>query len=165
MSKYKVGDEVLIKAKIVRLYADEKYIIEINEDGYYKTFDYNENDIFPYPSMTAEEAWEIAKKLFADYSNGELDEIFGKGWNFTKLMELTPQEAKAKIEAWKDEKTIKVGDVVRHEGLKCVVTRKVQDKIYTISELGTTPSYSGETIKKLNKTGQHIDIDGFLKQI
>lgn len=59
--------------------------------------------------MTADEAWEIAKKLFADYSNVELDEIFGKGWSFPKLMELTPQEAKSKIETWEAENGIKVG--------------------------------------------------------
>ena len=30
------------------------------------------------PGMTAEEAWDIAKKLFADYSNTKLDNIFWK---------------------------------------------------------------------------------------
>lgn len=170
--KYKVGDEVLVKARIIRSYRDGKYIIEINEDGYYTTFDYEENDIFPYPSMTAEEAWEIAKKLFADYSNVELDEIFGKGWSFPKLMELTPQQAKAKIDAWKAEEEIKVGDEVvpkktpNVDEHKFIVTRIYKDdgKIDGVS-LFDGGVFSGRKIENYQKTGRHIDIEGLLKQI
>lgn len=114
---YKVGDEVLVKAKIIN--GTRRYFgVEIEDNR----FDVCEDDIVPVPEMAAEEAWGIAKNLFADYSNIELDEIFGKGWSFPKLMELTPQEAKAKIEAWEAEKEIKVGDEVDIHGYKGVVT-------------------------------------------
>lgn len=162
---YKVGDEVLVKARIIRSYGDGKYITEINEDGYYKTFDYKENDIFPYPSMTAEEAWEIAKKLFADYSNVELDEIFGKGWSFPKLMELTPQEAKAKIEAWEVKKYINVGDVISNPNFgKGVVFGISDDGKYAILTENACSTHGWDR-SALKKTGRHIDIDGLLKQI
>ena len=91
MSKYKVGDRFNISGKIVDV-----------GDGVYR-IQAGAFDILCYDSaivsdpMTAEEAWDIAKKLFADYSNVELDEIFGKGWSQPKLMDLTPQEAKASL--------------------------------------------------------------------
>lgn len=106
--KYKVGDEVLVKAKLIGCASSERCMLKVDRTELFT----DAEGILPVPDMTAEEAWEIAKKLFADYSNVELDEIFGKGWSFPKLMELTPQEAKAKIEAWEAEKEIKVGDEV-----------------------------------------------------
>lgn len=109
MAKYKIGDEVLVKAKITKCNGDGTYKSETN----YSILTIGNKDIQKSPDMTAEESWEIAKKLFADYSNAELDDIFEKGWSFPQLMELTPQQAKAKIEAWEAEKEIKVGDVVR----------------------------------------------------
>lgn len=167
--KYEVGDEVLVRARIIRSYADGKYIIEINEDGYYKTFDHKGNDIFPYPSMTAEEAWEISKKLFSDYSNSELDEIFGKGWSYPKLMEMTPQQAKERIEAWEEKNEIKVGDEVipkkdhyRSGERGLVVFIGSRGKIGVIHTGNDFTWYEKESIEK---TGRHIDIGGLLEQI
>ena len=115
--------------------------------------------------MTAEEAWDIAKKLFADYYNTKLDNIFGKGWSFPKLMELTPQEAKAKIEAWEAEKEIKVGDVVNVCGDIGVVTSfgTDGDSIHVIYSDGIVNSYRKD--KGIKKTGRHIDIKGSLNQV
>ena len=97
MMEYKVGDEILIKAVITGSREDEsKLLVRTTRNS----FLVEKKDVIPAPDMTAEEAWGISKKLFADYSNSELDEIFGKGWPYPKLMELTPHEAKAKIEAW-----------------------------------------------------------------
>ena len=158
--KYKVGDEVLVKAKIIN--GTRRYFgVEIEDNR----FDVCEDDIVPVPDMTAEEAWEIAKKLFADYSNVELDEIFGKGWSFPKLMELTPHEAKAKIEAWETEKEVKVGDEVDICGDKGVVTSfgTDGDRIHVLYLDGIVNSYRKD--KDIKKTGRHIDIAGMLKQI
>lgn len=168
--EFKIGDEVLVKAKVhFVVNQDTELPYEVkgmdNTKDNPRTIWVSEKDIQSIPDMTAEEAWEIAKKLFADYSNTELDEIFGKGWSFPKLMELTPQQAKAKIEAWESSKEIKVGDVVNVCGDIGVVTSfgTDRDSIHVIYSDGIVNSYRKD--KDIKKTGSHIDIDWFLKQI
>lgn len=175
MMKYKVGDKVLVKAVINDIHVGDIHPYEV------KAFDNNsmhgsvrviyirEEDITPVPDMTAEEAWEIAKNLFDNYSNAELDDIFEKGWSFSKLMELTPHEAKARIEAWEEEKEIKVGDEVRlkrdpGDEYKFFVTDKDGFEISGFSGFKGSV-FSCRDIRLYEKTGRHIDIDGILKQI
>lgn len=112
--KYKVGDEVLVKAKIV----------DVDNNGYYArarngnfTFWVEDESIVENPDMTAEEAWEIARKIIYDVSDGgmsigDLRNVFGISNFQSALRNNTPQQAKAKIEAWEAEKEIKVGDEV-----------------------------------------------------
>lgn len=165
---YKVGDEVLVKAVINDICVGEVHPYEVKAAdnprcGRSARVVYvREEDVLPVPDMTAEEVWEIAKNLFANYSNAELDEIFGKGWSFPKLMELTPQEAKAKIEAWEAEKEIKVGDVVKdcNGKIGVVISKGTSDNV--LFNDGSTWNYTDRT---LEKTGRHIDIEGLLKQI
>lgn len=159
--EFKVEDEVLLKARIIAIGNINRYKVEVG----IKEFYVNENYIIPARDMTVEEAWEIAKNLFADYSNIELDEIFGKGWSFPKLMELTPQQAKAKIEAWETEKEIKVGDEVDICGDKGIVTSfgTDGDALHVLYFDGIVNSYRRD--KDVKKTGRHIDIDGILNQI
>ena len=159
--KYKMGEEVLVKAKIIN--GTRRYFGVDIEDN---RFDVCEDDIIPVPDMTAEEAWEILSKILLYPANGgfnstELEEIFGRTEH---LWELTPQEAKAKIEAWEAEKEIKVGDEVGYDGEIGVVTN-TDDKAGFFNVLfknGKTAAYKSERLKK---TGRHIDIDGLLKQI
>lgn len=159
--KYKVGDEVLVKARIV----------EDSVFGYgLKTYDniiFNEkkDEVIPVPEMTAEEAWEIAKKILLYPAHGgfnatELEEIFGRTEH---LWELTPQEAKAKIEAWEAEKEIKVGDEVDICGDKGIVTSfgTDGDMIHVIYLDGIVNSYRKD--KDIKKTGRHIDVDKLLQ--
>lgn len=173
--KYKVGDEVIAKVRISEFYEKNNYpyeAVNVSHRNKARSIALRESDIIQKPDMTAEEAWEIAKKLFADYSNAELDDIFGKGWSFPKLMELTPQQAKAKIEAWEAEKEIKVGDEVAlkdnpyKDDSKFFVT-KLDKKEYRISGVSGFDGgvFWGRNIMKYQKTGRHIDIDGILKQI
>lgn len=171
MMKYKAGDEVLVKAVINDICVGDVHPYEVravdnsNCGSSARVIYVREEDVIPIPGMTAEEAWEIAKKLFADYSNAELDEIFGKGWSFPKLMELTPHEAKARIEAWEAEKEIKVGDEVDICGYKGIVTSfgTDGDGIHVLYLDGIVNSYRKD--KDIKKTGRHIDIEGLLKQI
>lgn len=162
--KYKVGDEVLVKAKIIS--GSRKYLgVEVEGE----CFDVCEDNIVPVPDMSAEKAWEIAKNLFANYSNAELDDIFGKGWSFPKLMELTPQETKAKIEAWEQKREINVGDEVRikedpGDEYKFFVTDKDDFEISGFSGFNGSV-FSCRDISLYEKTGRHIDIEGILKQI
>lgn len=161
MGKYKVGDEVLVKARIVgdRTFV---YALETYDD---QLFTAKKDEVIPVPDMTAEEAWELAKKILL-YPDHELEEIFGRT---EPLLELTPQEAKAKIEAWEAEGEIEVGDVViqttnaGNEYIGCV-TRIIsaQDSVHIIYPDGST---NITLTKKLKKTGLHIDIKGILNQI
>lgn len=166
MSEYKAGDRVLLKAKLSEINSYGVYILKTDRMNYLFA---KEEDFIPVPDMTAEEAWDIAKKLFADYSNAELDEIFGKGWSYPKLMELTPQEAKAKIEAWEAKKEINVGDEVRLKNrdgneYKFFVTHKKAGEISGFSGFGGDVFYCRD-IEFYEKTGRHIDIEGLMKQI
>ena len=113
-------------------------------------------------------AWKMAKKIVRQPINGgykqsEFEEIFGCGYISDIFEKYTYPAAAAKVEAWeKAKEEIKVGDVVKCEGSYGVIT-----------EIGTS-TFSGirkdSTVfhwYKVNctKTGRHIDIDGFLKQI
>lgn len=170
--KYKVGDEVIAKVRISEFYEKNNYpyeAVNVSHRNKARSIALRESDIIQEPDMTAEEAWEIAKNLFANYSNAELDEIFGKGWSFPKLMELTPHEAKAKIEAWEAEKEINVGDEVRlkrdpGDEYKFFVTDKDGFEISGFSGFNGSV-FSCRDIRLYEKTGRHIDIDGILKQI
>lgn len=167
MAKYKIGDEVIVKVRISEVYEKNNYpyeAVNVSHRNKARSIALRESDIIQKPDMTAEEAWEIAKKLFADYSNAELDEIFGKGWSFPQLMEVTPHEAKSKIKAWEAEKGIKVGDEVEFDGEIGVVTKTdgTEGFYSLLFKNGETGAYHA---KRLKKTGRHIDIDGLLKQI
>ena len=115
-------------------------------------------------SMTAEEVWELAKKLY-EFTCDELETIFGVKYGFHDLIsKYTTQEAKAKLDEW-ESKQIHVGDVVSHQGLKGVVTRVEQGFVQVLTSFGTTPHYDDAAIKRLIKTGKHIDIQSVLDQI
>lgn len=167
--KYKVGDEVLVKAKIIN--GTRRYFGVDIEDN---RFDVCEDDIIPVPDMTAEEAWEILSKILLYPANGgfnstELEEIFGRTEH---LWELTPHEAKVKIEAWEVAKKIKVGDEVvpksdpDNDEYKFFVTyiNKERGKISGFSGFDGGTFHERET-ERYQKTGRHIGIDGLLKQI
>ena len=169
MGKYKIGDEVLVRAKII---AGSRRKFGVDIEG--NRFDVCEENIVAVPGMTAEEAWEIAKKILLYPDHGgfnatELEEIFGRTEH---LLELTPQEAKAKIEAWEAVKEIKVGDEVvpksdpNNNEYKFVVTIK-DDEDGTISGFSVFGGdvFYGRDIERYQKTGRHIDIKGIMNQI
>lgn len=160
--KYKVGDSVMVKAKITSVLGTA-YTADCSCGNFYL----KNEDILHEPQMTADEAWEIAKKILLYPAHGgfnatELEEIFGRTEH---LWELTPQQAKAKIEAWEAEKEIKVGDEVDICGDKGIVTSfgTDGDRIHVLYFDGIVNSYRRD--KDVKKTGRHIDITGFLEQI
>ena len=114
------------------------------------------------------EAWELARKIILNngYSVHDLYEIFGYADSQTLMENHTYQEAAAKVAKWEKAKEIKKGDIL--EGiydnmLKCVVTNLYTDNIaYLVFDDGTAGFHELENFKK---TGRHIDIDSFLKQI
>lgn len=161
MMEYKVGDEILIKAVITGSREDEsKLLVRTTRNS----FLVEKNDVIPAPDMTAEEAWKIAKKILLHPANGgfnstELEEIFGRTEH---LWELTPQEAKKKIEAWEASKEIKVGDFVELENKIFCVTSLVGEYCCGMDANGYV--YSARK-KYTKKTGRHIDIDGLMNHI
>lgn len=173
--KYKVGDEVLVKAKVhfvvnqdTKLPYKVKRMDNTKDDP--RTIWVSEKDIQSIPDMTAEEAWEIARRIIltercGGLSSKEIRHIFGDVDVEDIIKDFSPQQAKAKIEAWEEEKEIKVGDVVDVCGDKGVVTSFGTDgnSIHVLYLDGIVNSYRKD--KDIKKTGRHIDIDGLLKQI
>lgn len=107
------------------------------------------------------EAWECCRKLFATMPEKDIEQAFYAEWHnggFNALMNLDVTDAIRRIEEYEKKKKddeIKVGDEVDHDGLKCVVVKVWQDCICTISQVGTTPSYTDKSV--LKKTGRHFD--------
>ena len=175
--KYKVGDEILIKAVITGSREDEsKLLVRTTRNR----FLVEKNDVIPAPDMSAEEAWEIVKRLFLNkcdgienaFSDKELEEIFGTRDLAEIVNNNTPKQAKAKIEAWEAEKEIKVGDEVapksdtNNNECKFVVTIKDdEDGIISGFSVFGGDVFSERDIERYQKTGRHIDIDVVLKQI
>lgn len=119
-----------------------------------------------------QDAWELAKKIAMEKSNGGFDsyeivDIFGFNDMDAIFMSYSPQEALAKFKAFEDvQKEIKVGDVVRFKtdhDICLVVTKLRADAFDAINESGAT--YSGRCYGDWEKTGQHIDIESVLEQI
>lgn len=183
--KYKVGDEVLVKVRIhhiVNQETDLPYEVKEINNGKIgpRTIWIGEEDIQPYPQMTAEEAWEITKRLFLNkcdgienaFSDKELEDIFGTRDLAEIVNNNTPNQIKAKIEVWETAKEIKVGDEVapksdpNNNECKFVVTIKDdEDGIISGFSVFDGDVFSGRDIKLYQKTGRHIDIEGLLKQI
>lgn len=148
---YKVGDKFAI--------IDGIKMFTNNEENHYKIW-IKEEDIQSEPPMTAEEAWEIAKKIllypeYGGYNSLELEEIFGRTEH---LWEMTPQQAKSKIEAW--EEKIEIGDFVEFEDKIFCVTRILGDYYCGIDKNGSVYSTKKKCLKK---TGRRIDIESLLQ--
>lgn len=171
MSKYKVGDKVLLDGEVVKVNNDnEDYPYIIKTANVQLVFAEREIISKTYEDGLAD-AWELAKKLFADMSDSDLNEIFGKDWNYPKLMRLTPQQALAKIEAYEKSQQIQVGDVVRFKDSKTeVLITSAKDELNGIhiqtDEYGKFGDvHSCICRKDVEKTGKHLDIEHLLEQI
>lgn len=151
-------------AEITRLVADNKRLKAENGNGLW--------NIEQARAEGQNEAWELAKKIVDDvwnggYSEEKLKQIFGNAISQLCIVKNTYSEAAAKVAEWeKAKEKIKVGDVL--EGIydnevKCIVTNLCPDNMaYLVFDDGTAGVYELDNLKK---TGRHIDIDSFLKQI
>lgn len=178
--KYKIGDEVFVRCKIINVDHDASMPYEVCRAGCVSGFAKplyilaGDEDI---EDMTAEEAWETARRICtSDYdgcenalSHCDLDEIFGIVDCGKIMNRYTPQQAKAKIEAWEAEKEIKVGDVIfvtYDQSINGVVTSiygKDEKKLYVLRDDGVSGVLA--YTKSIKKTGRHIDIEGLLRNI
>ena len=121
-----------------------------------------------------DEAWELARKIIippwkGGMSSDDYTAIFGSCISESYVMKnYTYAEAAAKVAEWENEKDeIKVGDVFQDDdGNNAIVTSIKGNTIYYMWDDGDTRSGFAEDVKKhFTKTGRHIDIDSFLKQI
>ena len=166
--------------EITRLLAENKELKEENAkllckvDSYELYGDQHEEEYNQAFNQGAEAAWELARKIVCFEWNGgytlkELLDIFQADSSPKILNEHTYSEAAAKIAEWeKEKKEIKAGDIVKiHEGNDnnlCVLCMSTDKKYYNaVDRYGAV--YYMLTKEMITKTGRHIDVDSFLKQI
>ena len=162
-----------LKDENERLKAEnEKMSIKI--DAYELCGDQHEEEYNQAFNQGAEAAWELARKITCQPINGgfnrsEFEEIFNEGYISNVFEKYTYPEATAKVAEWeKAKEEIKVGDIVKiREGNNndlCVLCMSTDKKYYNAVD-GYGAVYYLLTKEMIAKTGRHIDIDGFLKQI
>lgn len=109
------------------------------------------------------DAWEVAKKFFADMKETELEKIFGEDWSFYKIMDMTPQEALAKLKAYEEaQNKIEIGDVITYAGEKGLVLDCPYNKFLVLTNDGWIQEWYECDVEK---TGKYIDIQSILEQI
>ena len=159
-----------LKDENERLKAEnEKMSVKI--DAYELCGDQHEEEYNQAFNQGAEAAWELARKI-NDMDIYDTEEIFIEAGAFhlgNVLENYTYPEAAAKVEEWENAKEeIKVGDVVKiREGNNndlCVLCMSTDKKYYNAVD-GYGAVYYLLTKEMIAKTGRHIDIDSFLKQI
>ena len=159
-----------LKDENERLKAEnEKMSVKI--DAYELCGDQHEEEYNQAFNQGAEAAWELARKI-NDMDIYDTEEIFIEVGAFhlgNVLENYTSPEAAAKVAEWeKAKEEIKVGDIVKiREGNNndlCVLCMSTDKKYYNAVD-GYGAVYYLLTKEMIAKTGRHIDIDGFLKQI
>lgn len=180
MSKYKVGDEFIVKIKEVidsyngTLYRSNFSTLVFDDYGLDNLDNVATSANIAVDKAKAyqkglNDAWELARKIENKLDIPTAREIFGAYRIADILDNFRPQEALAKIEAYEESKAIKVGDVVETGGNLAVVvsfgTFKVKDdSIHVVYFDGVTNCLRKDN-KSIKKTGRHIDIEHLLEQI
>lgn len=157
-------------AEITRLLAENERLKAENKkmgvklDAYELYGDQHEEEYNQAFNQGAEAAWELARKCML-MTDREREAIFGSGHNalYGVLTYFDYKHAAAKVaEQEKAKEEIKVGDVVSREGLYGVVKSVSDCWLIGITASGNKFQWLK---RKCTKTGRHIDIDSFLKQI
>lgn len=166
--KYKVGDEVFVKGKILEIDKTNPHYqlnVDIPEFGEFWSPCKLVYQIDKTYEQGLADAWELAKKIMLATDDGgislnDITEIFGSA--YCALRDFTYEEALAKIEAYESENEIKVGDVVKVDGLHCVVTAVYKDSADVLFKDGSCEN-SDKT--HIENTGKHLEVDDLLRQI
>lgn len=164
MSKYKVGDKVLLEGEIVEMNNNHHfpYKVKFINDAE-EIFSENELSIISktYSDGLAD-AWELARKVNA-MSEDEFDKCFNFDWQCTT--DFTYQEVLAMVEAYEKEKEIKVGDVVTCFNDYKGVVLDCDDEQELVDVFSENGCVDGLVFSDVKKTGRHIDISSILEQI
>lgn len=166
--KYHNNDTVLVQGRIYIVnFRDNAYCVEFNNG---KTAWYQEDEIFelPKPDKTyeqgLEDAWELARKLFAHTNLADMQKMFGSSDEGVIIMSFDVQEALAKFKAYEESQENNVGDVVTNHNLgRCIVLEKRNDGL--LSVLTESGEVRIRRQDELHKTGKHIEIESLLEQI
>ena len=165
-----------LEAEITRLLAENKKLKEARTEDIEHWCDVctKQSVIEQARAVGQNEAWELAKKIACQPINGgfkrsEFEEIFNEGYISDIFEKYTYPEAAAKVAEWeKAKEEIKAGDIVKiHEGNDndlCVLCMSTDKKYYNAVD-GYGAVYYMLTKEMISKTGRHIDVDSFLKQI
>ena len=156
-------------AEITRLLAENKELKDKLDNRCDMCIERHEKEVEQARAEGAETAWELARKIVLPQSKGGMSgddyvAIFGSGITEAYIMKnYTYPEAAAKVAEWeKAKEEIKVGDVVSHKEKYGVVISEGTICFRGFTDDGTPFEWYKE---RCTKTGRHIDIDGFLKQI
>ena len=153
MSKYKAGDKVVMEItdRFKNAYGHEYYSIL---DSVYSTEFIDEKSE---PLRNYTEPLERKNENKQKQIEKLVDKLHRQATEITRLL---AENKELKWEKAKGE--VKVGDVVSREGLYGVVKSVSDDWLNGITASGISFQWLK---RKCTKTGRHIDIDGFLKQI
>ena len=179
MSKYKVGEKVVMEiTDKVEVMEEPNYILSdatvVNQGYIDKAAEPLSTYIEQARAEGQKEAWELAKKITCQPINGgfkrsEFEKIFNEGYISDIFEKYKYTEAAAKVAEWEKTKAkilVKAGDVLENiydSNIKCIVTNLYpNNKAYLVFDDGTAGMNELDNFKK---TGRHIDIDRFLKQI
>lgn len=169
-----------LEDKIRRQTIEIRRLIEENEkllckvDSYELYGDQHEEEYNQAFNQGTEAAWELARKIVCFEWNGgytlkELLDIFQADSSPKILNEHTYHEAAAKVAEWeKAKEEIKVGDVYKSLSgnfVVCGIDREKDMAKALWDDLSVGKIYLYEIKEQYTKTGRHIDIDSFLKQI
>lgn len=163
-------------AEITRLLAENEYLKKIKTNDIEHLCDVctKQSVIEEAKTEGAEAAWELARKITCQPINGgfnrsEFEKIFGYGYISDIFEKYKYTEAAKKVAEWEKTKTkilVKAGDVLENiydSNVKCIVTNLYpNNRAYLVFDDGTAGM---NELNNFKKTGRHIDIDSFLKQI
>lgn len=146
-------------------YEEEKPCKGINDEECTKCWDREMPDTPA--TMTAEEAWEIAKRFCCGDLNRAMvrKEVFGDTGLYA-CMNLPIQEIKAKIEEY-DYNQIQVGDVIATmNGSAEYLVLRIEHNPSRVLRVCNIANGTVQTMTcEVKKTGKHIDIMSVLEQI
>ena len=120
--------------------------------------------------MTAEEAWELARKINLPEINGgltgeDLIEIFGTSILSSIFIRNTVYDAREKIKKWTDKK-INAGDVVKYPNgeVRYLVTRVEHNKNIVLHMVNlNNGTVTTTTCADMKKTGESIDLSDWIE--